>query len=154
MKDFDDPTQNWELKNLDMDGYKNDRVLEPSIDLWTNYDSTVGGRTTTLGRGTDNVSILQLYEIEKRLVVTWGETFETCYKKMKEEGAKALGLVNCLNYGHPGETLADMADFLKDLTIKCKEFEIPVLGGNVSLYNATEDVSIRPTPILVMVGIC
>ena len=154
MKDFDDPTQNWELKNLDMDGYKSNRVLETGTDLWTNYDSTVGGRTTTLGRGTDNVSILQLYEIEKRLVVTWGETFETCYKKMKEEGARPLGLVNCLNYGHPGETLGDMADFLKDLTIKCKEFELPVLGGNVSLYNATEDVSIRPTPILVMIGIC
>ena len=26
-----------------------------NTDLWTNYDSTVGGRTTTLGRGTDNV---------------------------------------------------------------------------------------------------
>lgn len=72
---------------------------------------------------------------------------------MIKEGGKPLGLVNCLNYGHPGETLGDMADFLKDLTNKCKEFEIPVLGGNVSLYNATEDISIRPTPILVMIGL-
>ena len=153
MTDFDDPTVDWDLKKLNTDDYEDDRVLETNTDLWTNYDSTVGGRTTTLGRGSDNVSILQLYEIEKSLVVSWGETFETCYKKLQEKNAKPLGLVNCLNYGHPGQTLGDMAEFLRDLTIKCKEFDLPVLGGNVSLYNATDNVSIRPTPILVMIGL-
>ena len=154
MTDFDDPTEHWDLHKVNTGVFQKDRVLESETDLWTNYDSTVGGRTTTLGRGKDNMSILQLYEIQKRLVVTWGETFEVCHQRMLEESAQPLGLVNCLNYGHPGETLGDMKEFLEDLTEKCKEFQVPVLGGNVSLYNATDDVSIRPTPILVMIGIC
>ena len=43
--------------------------------------------------------------------------------------------------------------FIDDLTKKCKHHKIPVIGGNVSLYNATDGVSIKPTPILVFVGI-
>ena len=34
-----------------------------------------------------------------------------------------------------------------------KEYDIPVVGGNVSLYNSTDDISIKPSPVLVMVGI-
>ena len=47
----------------------------------------------------------------------------------------------------------DNKRILEDLTIKCRENAIPVLGGNVSLYNATNDKSINPYPILVMIGI-
>ena len=46
-----------------------------------------------------------------------------------------------------------MAHFLNYLNDDCKEYKVPVLGGNVSLYNATDNVSIRPTPILVMIGL-
>ena len=41
----------------------------------------------------------------------------------------------------------------KKLTKHCKEDKIPVVGGNVSLYNSTGSSSIRPTPILLMLGI-
>ena len=153
MEDFDDPTQDWELKKVNKDAYKGDRILESDTDLWSNYDSTVGGRTSTLGRGEINASVLDIYEIGKKLIITWGENFEICHKKMTVMSGKPLGIVNCLNYGHPGDTLGDMKEFLEDLTEKCKEFEVPILGGNVSLYNATDDVSIRPTPILVMIGL-
>ena len=33
------------------------------------------------------------------------------------------------------------------------ESNVPIVGGNVSLYNTTDDVSIRPTPVLMMLGI-
>jgi phosphoribosylformylglycinamidine synthase len=58
-----------------------------------------------------------------------------------------------LNYGHPKDSIGEMKKFLEKLTKKCKENKVPVIGGNVSLYNATDDVSINPTPILVMVGV-
>ena len=45
-----------------------------------------------------------------------------------------------------------MKEFLEELTVKCKE-NMSDLGGNVSLYNATNDKSINPCPILVMIGI-
>ena len=83
------------------------------------------------------MSILQLYEIQKRLVVTWGETFETCHQRMMEESAKPLGLVNCLNYGHPGETLGDMKEFLEDLRLEylISIFPVfPIKYCNISKY--------------------
>ena len=39
------------------------------------------------------------------------------------------------------------------IAIRCKQLNIPVVGGNVSLYNSTDGKSIRPTPILLMMGI-
>ena len=66
---------------------------------------------------------------------------------------KPLGLVNCLNYGHPKDSIGDLKKFVEDLTIDCKKHNVPVVGGNVSLYNSTDDVSISPSPIIVMVGI-
>ena len=49
--------------------------------------------------------------------------------------------------------MCDFKDTIEKLNIGCKTFNIPVVGGNVSLYNSTGDQSIRPTPVLVMIGI-
>ena len=51
-----------------------------------------------------------------------------------------------------GRFMGAFKEFVEDLTKKCRENKVPV-DGNVSLYNATNNVSINPTPILVMVGI-
>ena len=39
------------------------------------------------------------------------------------------------------------------ISIACLNYNIPIVGGNVSLYNTTGESSIRPTPIFVMMGI-
>ena len=44
-------------------------------------------------------------------------------------------------------------DYTILLTEECKKYKVPVVGGNVSLYNCTNDKSIPPTPIIMMVGI-
>ena len=41
-----------------------------------------------------------------------------------------------------------MSDYLEKLTKECIEKKIPVLGGNVSLYNATDNKSINPSILL------
>ena len=69
------------------------------------------------------------------------------------EGVKPLCIVNCLNFGDPKDSLQDFKNTIDNLTNRCKEHHIPVVGGNVSLYNTTGDTSIRPTPILLMMGI-
>ena len=43
--------------------------------------------------------------------------------------------------------------WLRKINQVSKEYNIPIVGGNVSLYNTTKNDSIRPTPILVMMGI-
>lgn len=153
MTDFDDPTEDWPLEPKTFFNNDSNRICVENKDLWSNYDKSIGCRTLELGRGTKNYSILNIYENGKKLIITWGETFKQCYDNINELGGKSLGLVNCLNYGHPKDSLGNMAHFLNYLTEDCREYEVPVLGGNVSLYNATDNVSIRPTPILVMIGI-
>ena len=68
-------------------------------------------------------------------------------------GVKPLCVVNCLNFGHPKDSMNDFVYTIEKLIRECKLFNIPVVGGNVSLYNSTDGKSIRPTPILLMMGI-
>ena len=49
--------------------------------------------------------------------------------------------------------MGDFSDIVEKLTNDCEKHNIPIVGGNVSLYNATDNVSIQPTPILLMVSI-
>lgn len=154
---FSNPTQDW--KEIKQCLAENDLKFYNDEMLWNTYDSTIGCRTLVNNRirqenlpGT-NFSILNISEINKKIILSWGSKFEDCYSSIIKQKFKPLGLVNCLNYGHPKDSIGEMKKFLEELTKKCKEKKVPVLGGNVSLYNATDDVSINPTPILVMVGV-
>ena len=69
------------------------------------------------------------------------------------DNVKPLCIVNCLNFGDPRVSLYDFKETINDMCEKCKQYKIPVVGGNVSLYNTTNQKSIRPTPILLMMGI-
>ena len=122
--------------------------------LWTMYDSTVGNRTLKGPDKPGHYAILDIYEVGKQLILTWGESFDKCYDKMLLfENVKPLCIVNCLNFGDPKYSLYDLKQTVDDLSSKCKKYNIPVVGGNVSLYNTTKQSSIRPTPILLMLGI-
>ena len=134
------------------------RYTEPEktkdMSKWSVYDSTVGNRTIKGPDTPGSYAILNIHEINKFLFVTWGETFYECYNKMKEfKGVKPLAMVNCLNYGHPKDSLTDLSSTVSDLAKICAKYNVPIVGGNVSLYNSTDDKSIRPTPILMMIGI-
>ena len=88
------------------------------------------------------------------MILTWGETFEECHDMMKLfEGVKPLCLVNCLNYGDPKDSLYEFKETVDTLNRNCLEYNIPIVGGNVSLYNTTGNDSIIGTPIFVMMGI-
>jgi phosphoribosylformylglycinamidine synthase II len=125
-----------------------------NMSKWKVYDSTVGNRTIKGPDKPGSYAILNIPEVNKQLVLSWGETFDECHDIMKRfVGVKPLCLVNCLNFGDPKYSLYDIEDVINDLNTKCREFRIPIVGGNVSLYNTTAESSIRPTPILVMLGI-
>ncbi len=73
-------------------------------------------------------------------------------------GAQPLALTDCLNFGNPErpEIMWQLEMAVKGMAEACKFFGVPVISGNVSLYNETvEEKEIRniyPTPILVAVG--
>jgi phosphoribosylformylglycinamidine synthase len=77
-----------------------------------------------------------------------------CAQNLACAGAEPLGLTNCLNFGNPEKP--GVAWQLDRATIgladACLGLRIPVVGGNVSLYNETEHGPIYPTPVIGMVG--
>tara|TARA_B100001741_G_C16518388_1_gene583452 strand:- start:915 stop:1619 length:705 start_codon:yes stop_codon:yes gene_type:complete len=122
--------------------------------LWQKYDSTVGNRTIKGPDKSGQFAILDIYEVNKQLILTWGESFDEAYDMMKKfEGIKPLCIVNCLNFGDPKYSLNDFKNTIDDMKINCSLYNVPVVGGNVSLYNTTGGESIYPTPIIVMMGI-
>ncbi len=70
-------------------------------------------------------------------------------------GAKPLGVTDCLNFGNPErpEVMWQLIMAVEGIADACRAFEIPVVSGNVSLYNETKGLSIYPTPIIGMVGL-
>jgi phosphoribosylformylglycinamidine synthase len=70
-------------------------------------------------------------------------------------GAKPLGVTDCLNFGNPErpEVMWQFIMAVEGIADACRSFEIPVVSGNVSLYNETNGLSIYPTPIIGMVGL-
>ena len=127
--------------------------------LWQVYDSTIGNRTLKGPSESGNYSILNLPEINKKLLVIWisydldSININRLLDLINLHNAKPLCIVNCLNYGDPKDSLTDLKEFIHKLNNFCKEQHIPVIGGNVSLYNSTNDESIYPTPIVVLLAL-
>jgi phosphoribosylformylglycinamidine synthase II len=70
-------------------------------------------------------------------------------------GALPLGATNCLNFGNP-ERPAIMWQFAKaveGIGVACRALDVPITGGNVSLYNETDGKAIYPTPTIGVVGL-
>ncbi len=121
--------------------------------LWKQYDSTVGNRTIKGPDMPNPYSLLDIYEINKVLAITWAENVSICLNNMINLKAKPLAIVNCLNYGNPAQNIHLLENDVDNMNSICKQYNIPIIGGNVSLYNTTNDISIRPTPIIMMIGI-
>jgi len=70
-------------------------------------------------------------------------------------GAVPIGATNCLNFGNPErpEIMWQFAEAVAGLGEACRALEIPITGGNVSLYNETEGRAILPTPVIGVVGV-
>jgi len=69
-------------------------------------------------------------------------------------GAAPLALVNCLNFGNPEhpQVMWQLSEAIDGMTTACQAFGIPVVGGNVSLYNESQGTDIDPTPVVGLLG--
>jgi phosphoribosylformylglycinamidine synthase len=70
-------------------------------------------------------------------------------------GGVPIGATNCLNFGNPErpEIMWQLVEAVEGLAEACRALEIPITGGNVSLYNETDGRAIYPTPIIGVVGL-
>jgi phosphoribosylformylglycinamidine synthase subunit PurL len=132
------------------------------------YDSVVGSRTVRRPESSD-AAVLQLPEAGSAIAVAIDgngrrvacdpyagavEAVLECAQNLACVGAEPLGLTNCLNFGNPEKpNVAWQLDrAVRGLADACAALQIPVVGGNVSLYNETEAGPIYPTPVIGLVG--
>jgi phosphoribosylformylglycinamidine synthase subunit PurL len=77
-----------------------------------------------------------------------------CARNLACVGAEPLGLTNCLNFGNPEKPHIawQLTESVRGLGDACRALGVPVVGGNVSLYNEGLEGPIYPTPVVGMVG--
>ncbi|MBK5221750.1 MAG: phosphoribosylformylglycinamidine synthase subunit PurL [Acidimicrobiia bacterium] len=70
-------------------------------------------------------------------------------------GARPLAVVNCLNFGNPEhpEVMWQLSESIDGMAEACTAFGVPVIGGNVSLYNESRGANIDPSPVIGLLGI-
>jgi phosphoribosylformylglycinamidine synthase II len=81
--------------------------------------------------------------------------FAECMRNLACSGARALAVTDNLNFGNPNkpEAYHMLKECVKGLADACSFFDVPVVGGNVSLYNEHGEGAIDPTPVVSMVGL-
>ncbi|WP_025135039.1 phosphoribosylformylglycinamidine synthase subunit PurL [Leucobacter sp. PH1c] len=77
------------------------------------------------------------------------------YRNVATSGAVPTAVTDCLNFGSPEnpEVMWQFSQAVEGLSDACLALEVPVTGGNVSLYNQTGDTPIHPTPVVGVLGI-
>ena len=81
--------------------------------------------------------------------------FAECMRNLACSGARALAVTDNLNFANPNkpEAYHMLKECVKGLADACSFFDVPVVGGNVSLYNEHGQGAIDPTPVVSMVGL-
>ncbi|MGH2976456.1 MAG: AIR synthase-related protein, partial [Solirubrobacterales bacterium] len=132
------------------------------------YDSVVGSRTVRRPESAD-AAVLQIPEAGNAIAVSidgngrrvacdpYAGTVEAvleCAQNLACVGAEPLGLTNCLNFGNPEKPAPawQLDRAVSGLAAVCEALGVPVVGGNVSLYNEGPEGPIYPTPVVGMVG--
>jgi phosphoribosylformylglycinamidine synthase subunit PurL len=136
--------------------------------IWRQYDHTV--RTNTVAGPGGDAAVLALKGTPIGLALTSDVNPVYCWLDPRQGGAQAvaeaarnlacvgaepLGVTDCLNFGNPErpEVSWQLREAIRGIAQACRALEVPVISGNVSLYNETEGRSIHPTPTVAMVGV-
>ena len=77
------------------------------------------------------------------------------YRNVAATGSEPRAVSDCLNFGSPEdpEVMWQLVESIRGLADACLELEVPVTGGNVSLYNQTGASPIHPTPVVAVLGV-
>jgi phosphoribosylformylglycinamidine (FGAM) synthase-like enzyme len=136
--------------------------------VFEQYDSTVQVNTV-VGPG-HGAAVLRVKGTTKALVATtdgnqavgaidpWlgaALSVAEATRNVSITGARPLGVTNCLNYADPTrpEAFWQLSEGVRGLADACRALDIPVTGGNVSLFNESPTGAIAPTPEIGVVGL-
>jgi len=137
--------------------------------IYDQYDSMVQTNTVK-GPGKLDGSVVRIKETGKALAMSADCNTRLCYinpelgaaaavmeagRNVAMSGATPKAITDCLNFGNPQnpEVMWQFMMACEGIKKACAELDTPVIGGNVSLYNETNGVSVFPTPAIATVGV-
>lgn len=137
--------------------------------IWEQYDHTIQ-TNTVLGPGVADAAVIRIKGTTLAIAATMDCNSRYCYldpyrgtqlavaeatRNISCVGATPLGLTNCLNFGNPERSPGDwqLRESVRGLGDAARALGVPVVSGNVSLYNETHQDPIRPTPMIGCVGV-
>ena len=124
----------------------------------------------TLKRSGADAAIIRIHGNNKAIAVTVDSSANYCkshpitggkqivcenWRNLVSVGAKPLAITNCLNFGNPEnkDIMGEFAECLEGIKEASKYLDYPVVSGNVSFYNGTNNKNIFPTPVIGGVGL-
>jgi len=137
--------------------------------IYEQYDSMVQTNTVKKG-GMLDASVIRVKENGKAIAMSADCNVRYCYidpkgggaaatieagRNVAMSGARPLAITDCLNFGNPEnpEVMWQFGQACEGIKEACAKLNTPVVGGNVSLYNETNGVSVFPTPSIATVGV-
>ncbi|MEO8246273.1 MAG: phosphoribosylformylglycinamidine synthase subunit PurL [Chloroflexota bacterium] len=139
--------------------------------VWRRYDH-MNGTNTLVGPGAGDAALLRVKGTPRALAVSLDgpspsrighldprlaavSAVMEAATNVACSGARPIGITNCLNLGSPESPAGywHLAEVVAGLGEACDALGIPVVSGNVSLYNETADGPILPTPVVGMIGL-
>jgi phosphoribosylformylglycinamidine synthase subunit PurL len=135
--------------------------------VWQQYDHTVQ-TNTVLAPGSD-AAVLRLKGRQDGIALTIDGNGRRCFlepysggalavleaaRNLACVGARPLCVTNCLNFGNPEKpgVYYQLEQVIDGMAAACRALGIPVVSGNVSLYNESQAGAIYPTPVVGIAG--
>jgi phosphoribosylformylglycinamidine synthase len=136
--------------------------------IWEQYDHMVMG--DTIGRPGGDAAVVRVHGTDKGIAATCDVTpryvladpvmgtkqaVAEAWRNLCAVGADPLAITDNMNFGNPErpEVMGQFAGAVQGMAEACSVLKVPVVSGNVSLYNETNGVAIPPTPAIGAVGV-
>ena len=136
--------------------------------IWEQYDHTV--MCDTIQKPGGDAAVIRIHNKNKAIATTVDSSPIYCeahpftggkqvvcesWRNLIAVGSKPIAITNCLNFGNPEkkETMGQFVECVEGIADACKYLDYPVVSGNVSFYNETNNKGIKPTPTIGGVGL-
>ncbi|GAK33076.1 phosphoribosylformylglycinamidine synthase subunit PurL [Iodidimonas nitroreducens] len=136
--------------------------------IWEQYDHMVMGDTVQRPGG--DAAVVRVHGTNKALAITTDctpryvaadprmgacQAVAEAFRNLSAVGAKPLAITDCLNFGNPErpQIMGQIVGAIEGMAKACRALDMPVVSGNVSLYNETNGTGILPTPAVGAIGL-
>jgi phosphoribosylformylglycinamidine synthase len=138
--------------------------------IWEQYDRHVMADTVDSSQSGGDAAIVRIHKTNRALAITCDVTPRYCaadayeggkqavaeaYRNLCAVGATPIAITDCLNFGNPErpEVMAELVGCIEGMAEAARVLAMPIVSGNVSLYNETNGAPIPPTPAVGAVGL-